>query len=155
MALGVPFFSSMLENTRIKSAASAFAAGLQLARGNAIARNVPIDFAPNGAGWSINPNGSAEVIDSKSPQESSGNQLQIVNASGIARVVFSGLGAAIFRDAGGAAVVANPAIFSFASPNNACVPDGSARCLDVRITPAGQVRVCDPTIVAAGDTRGC
>jgi type IV fimbrial biogenesis protein FimT len=151
LSLAMPSFTSMLENSRIKSAASGFAAGLQTARAHAITKNLTTVFTLNGAGWSISDGGS---IDSKSPDEGGSNKLQFsTTPTGIVTVSFNGFGAATF---GGAAAIANPAIFSFSSANNTCIANGgTARCIDVRVTPAGQVRVCDPSITAAGDTRKC
>jgi type IV fimbrial biogenesis protein FimT len=32
---------------------------------------------------------------------------------------------------------------------------GPLRCLNVNVTPGGQIRICDPKITAANDTRAC
>lgn len=143
LALGMPTFTGMLENTRIKAAASGFASGLQSARAQAISRNATVWFIPDGVGWAISlANNGSSPIDTKAASESSGQQVAV---SAAANVSFDGFG----RPNTAATV-------DFSSPNNACVADsGTARCLRVVLGTQGQVLVCDPAVTTAGDSRKC
>lgn len=162
LVMGMPTLMSVLDSTRIRSAASGFNAGVQFARAQAISRNVAVDFVPvqlGGAltpGWTVSVRGGA-VIESRPVQEGSAQTVQVGNnASGVESITFNGLGAAVFRDSAGAAVTGvNPVVFSFSLPAVACAANGGqVRCLDVRVSTAGQNRLCDPVAVA-GDTRAC
>ncbi|MCC6472780.1 MAG: hypothetical protein IT514_03450, partial [Burkholderiales bacterium] len=38
----------------------------------------------------------------------------------------------------------------------ACAADGGPmRCLNVLVSPGGQIKMCDPAVAATGDTRRC
>ena len=163
MAVGVPAFFSMIDGARIRSAASAFNSGVQLARAQAISRNAAVDFVPaqsGGAltsGWTVSVRSDGALIDSRSSQEGSSPVVLVGNnGSGVVSITFNGLGAAVFRDDTGAAVTGvNPLVFSFSLPDKTCAASGgTVRCLDVRVSPAGQNRLCDP-VAGTGDTRAC
>ncbi len=170
LVLGMPTLNSVLDSSRLKSAASGFSSGIQLARAQAISRNQPVNFLPAisggnlSAGWAIWNTGGTQALESKSVQESSGQQVVVTaldstrSAVDVQSVTFNGLGRATFLDSAGAAVTVNPAVFAFSSRSGACYASngsgGSIRCLDVRVTQAGQIRLCDPQ-VAAGDSRQC
>lgn len=143
LMLGVPAFSVVIENSRIKSAASAFALGLQSARAHAISQNETVSFTPAAGGWSITD--SRGVIEGKTAAESSGNMVAVtITPNAVVNVSFNGLGRP-----------GSAADFDFASPSNSCELDGgNTRCLRVRLSAGGQVRVCDPK-ARAGDTRAC
>lgn len=168
LVMGMPTLMSVLDSARIRSAASGFNAGVQFARAQAISKNVAVDFIPvkiGGAltpGWTVRyrvppPLPEPQEIESRPVQEGSAQTVQVGNnASGVESITFNGLGAAVFRDSAGAAVTGvNPVVFSFSLPTVACAANGGqVRCLDVRVSTAGQNRLCDPVAVA-GDTRAC
>lgn len=168
LMLGMPTLNSVLDGSRLKSAASGFSAGIQLARAQAISRNESVSFLPAiaggalTAGWTVWNTGGSQAIESKSAEESSGQMIQVTSfdstraAVDVQSITFNGLGAATFRDSAGAVVVVNPAVFAFTSNSGACFSSGgSIRCLDVRVTSAGQIRLCDPAVTSASDTRLC
>lgn len=93
----------------------------------------------------------------KGPVETSLNTLNL-NPSQIA-ITFNGLGRLV---AGAAAIVPGQAAaattYQITSPNGACVAaNGNVRCLNLVVQPAGQVRMCDPSLPAAGanDPMAC
>ena len=48
------------------------------------------------------------------------------------------------------------AVLAFSNPSaGACDPTGPMRCLNVQVTVSGEVRLCDPSATAAGDSRKC
>ena len=147
LSLGMPAFTGILESSRTKAAASGFAMGLQRARAEAISRNTLVTFTPSGAGWTTTaPNRDSppliETVDVKAGGESSGGFVTVTPSTA---VVFNGLG----RFPPLAAAVD----FDFSGPSGC---GGEIRCLRVRVSAGGQVRVCDPDqAVTNEDNRSC
>lgn len=171
IALGMPGFTSYLNNTKLRSTAQVFLAGVQKARGEAIQRNANVDFVltdldvsganldptPSNSGnnWMIRTSNLATYIEGKFGAEGSGKAAgeapPVRVAGSVAMITFTNLGATTL----GAA-----ATFQFTNPDGgSCVPAGPMRCLNVVVSPGGQSRLCDPAVsaaaTAAGDTRGC
>jgi type IV fimbrial biogenesis protein FimT len=73
---------------------------------------------------------------------------------GVDGVTFNGFGQTSLL--GGAPMPA-PVRYDFRStPASDCADSGGKmRCLRVMVSPGGQARMCDPAIVAVGDTRTC
>ncbi len=136
LSLGMPAFTGILESSRTKAAASGFAMGLQRARAEAISRNQAVTFTPSGAGWAMSVGGAN--FDTKSSAESSGGQVTVTPDT---PVIFNGLGRAA------------PAVDFDFSGSSGC--SGEIRCLRVRVSAGGQVRVCDPAVTNTADTRSC
>jgi type IV fimbrial biogenesis protein FimT len=66
-----------------------------------------------------------------------------------ADVVFNGLGRTDLAAGALTIQVTNPT-------GGVCVAaSGPMRCLNVVVQPGGQIRMCDPAIATAGDTRKC
>lgn len=176
LAMGLPAFSNAMENSRLRASASAFHAAAQFARSEAIKRNSSVEVilttaAPTagnkdtvalvstltGPNWIVRAQdpGAATFtfLQGRAGHEGGSNATIVVtgsNAAGAAtKVAFDGMGGT------------NPAgavTFSFASTSGACANAsgvGPIRCLDVRVSTTGQTRLCDPTIITAGDSRGC
>jgi type IV fimbrial biogenesis protein FimT len=172
VAMGMPGFKTYLNNTKLRSTAQVFLAGVQKARGEAIQRNANVDFlltnldvsgadlapTPSNAGqnWMIRTSDLATFIESKFGAEGSGKAAgeapPVQIAGSVAVITFTNLGATTL----GAA-----ATFQFTNPDGgSCVSAGGPmRCLNVVVSPGGQSRLCDPAVsaaaTAAGDTRGC
>lgn len=174
MLLGMPAFSSYLQNAKLRSAAENFYAGVQMARAEAVRRNASVqivlttDFpdvtaanttnlsatAPN---WLIRVQDPATLlytfIEGKAGFQGSGQAAgttpQVHVAGSVASVTFSGFGRAD-----------TAATFDFSNPTGgACVKDGGPmRCLRVAVSLGGQGRMCDPAVdpvASPGDTRAC
>ena len=139
LSLGMPAFTGILESSRTKAAASGFAMGLQRARAEAISRNTQVTFTPSGAGWAMSAGGAD--FDTKNFAESSGG---LVTVTPNTAVIFDGFG----RMQPPAAAVD----FDFSGPSGC---GGGIRCLRVRVSTGGQVRVCDPAVTNTADTRSC
>lgn len=151
LVLGIPTMTHFLDSSRLKAATTSFSSGLQYARSQAVSRNERVQFTSNGAGWSVATVAAPLVVlQSRSNTEGGATRVNMAEGSGVASAIFNGLGASIKAD--GTPQV--QLLFSFTSPDNACAPTGPIRCLDVRVSPAGQVRLCDPA-AAAGDSRAC
>jgi len=147
LSLGMPAFTGVLESSRIKAAASGFGMGLQRARVEAISRNTTVWFVPESgvAGWVLSTvSDGSTPFESKPSAESSGNQVTVaIDPTTVTAVSFNSLG----RATAGA-----PVNFNFSGPSGC---SGEIRCLRVRVSAGGQVRVCDPAVTNTADTRSC
>ena len=146
LGLGLPSVSVWMQNTQLRSAAESAQAGLQLARAEAVKRNTFIGFTMAGpdSGWSVDVMNPPQQLQSRSSVEGSGNA-QIATTD--ATIIFDGLGkTSLAADA--TIQVTNPT-------GGLCKPAGDMNCLNVTVSVGGQVKMCDPTVVAAGDTRAC
>ena len=149
LSLGMPAFTGILESSRTKAAASGFAMGLQQARADAISRNTTVWFIPEPgfAGWVLNTANSLTTpapFEAKPSNESSGDRVTVaIDPTTVTAVSFNSLG----RATAGA-----PVNFNFSGPSGC---SGEIRCLRVRVSAGGQVRVCDPAVTNTADTRSC
>ena len=87
--------------------------------------------------WILESSGGAD-FDTKDGGESSGGSVTVTPNTA---VVFNGLGRAA------------PAVDFDFSGFSGC--GGEIRCLRVRVSAGGQVRVCDPAVTNTADTRSC
>jgi type IV fimbrial biogenesis protein FimT len=168
IGLGVPAFGGFLQNAKLGTRSKSFYTGLQLARSEAIRRNLPVEFvltdtplstanvenvavtAANGRNWMVRvqPAASAayQLIEAKSALE--GGDLASLQ-------VLSGTDIISFNGTGGTADGAAQRI-DFSNPvGGLCVPAGPMRCWSIVVGAGGQIRLCDPTVTALGDTRHC
>jgi type IV fimbrial biogenesis protein FimT len=172
LSLGVPAFTTYINNAKLRATAQSFLAGVQQARSEAVRRNANVDFvltnedfagaafatvAPSTSGqnWFIRTSDLATFVEGKYGVEGSGRAAgetsPVQVAGSVSSLTFTGLGSTTLMGA---------ATFSFSNPTGgACAPTGPIRCLDVRVSAGGQARLCDPAVsaaaTAAGDTRGC
>lgn len=172
MALGLPNISVWIQNTQLKTAAEGVVSGLQLARSEALRRNVSVRFSlvdslangcalsATGTSWVVSvadPTGACGVAPSDDPpqivQKKSG-------AEGAPNATVAGVGGttAVFNGLGRLAGVGNLTQINISNPTGgACkAAAGPMRCLGILIGTGGQVRMCDPdpSLVAA-DPRFC
>jgi type IV fimbrial biogenesis protein FimT len=176
--IGLPSMTTYFQNSKIGTAAQAYATGMQVARTEAIRRNLPVEFmltntdvaianiantaapSPTGRSWLVrvfDPALAAFVpIETKAALEGSGQSagstptVAITGSAVAPPAVFNGIVA--FNGFGGTTSeiwldINNPA-------GGACFPAGTMRCLRVRATSGGQIRVCDPQLLL-GDSRAC
>jgi type IV fimbrial biogenesis protein FimT len=168
LAVGLPEASQWTQNTKIRTAAETISNGLQLARGEAVRRNTLVEFvltstdpiaanmpalapATSGPFWVVRKfqTGGYTVADFV---QGGGNEVTSSSAvvSAVdADVVFNGLGRTDLAAGALTIQVTNPT-------GGVCVAaSGPMRCLNVVVQPGGQIRMCDPAIATAGDTRKC
>ncbi|MCV2365473.1 GspH/FimT family pseudopilin [Paucibacter sp. DJ1R-11] len=179
MAVAAPNFSDWLANTRIRTAASAIANGLQLAKAEAVSRNTLVRFqltssltnscaiATTGTNWVVNMINANTVADSVAGQcaaafsdsvaprilhsrpAGDGSTGVQVNAS-VASLVFNGVGRLNPVPAADVTINVSPP-----SASGSCVSaGGDITCLRILISTAGQIRLCNPNL-AAGDPQAC
>jgi type IV fimbrial biogenesis protein FimT len=163
ISLGAPAFIEWNQSQRLRAGAEAILNGIQVARGEAIRRNlaVTVGLEPPSTAWTvceatISPCDSTTVapnfIQNKSAQEASGSAT-ITTTAGANQLTFSALGSLIDNYDGTPRLTQ----VDISYPPALCSADGgSMRCLRVVISPGGSVRMCDPTPgIVAPDTRAC
>lgn len=156
---GMPSFSAWLQNRQIRTAAEAILNGLQLARAEAVRRNHNVEFVLGDASaWRV---GCTPVDGTNCPAsiqervagEGTGNAtLTLSDTTG--SLTFTPLG----RVTTATLAAGKTAIFAIGSSRGTCVADGgSLRCLQVRLSPGGQIRMCDPHLsdTFPDDARAC
>jgi len=172
IALGAPSLAEFLQNQQIRAATEAVVNGMQVARGEAIRRNLAVQLVlePPTSGWTIceatvEPCDSTTlttdatlVIQSRSPDEgtSSANVVPVAAdlVTAAIAVTFSPLGSVVTNFNASPTLTRVDVIKPLPS---VCIADsGSMRCLRVVVTGGGSIRMCDPTPgIVAPDPRAC
>ncbi|MFT7723137.1 MAG: GspH/FimT family pseudopilin [Roseateles sp.] len=182
LALAAPSFSTWIAGTRVRATAESLLAGLQYARSEATTRNTQVRFQLTTSvddGCALSTSGLAWVVDmvdagegdsvagqcGTAPSDTvapsilqvraaaeAGGRVQV--AAGASEIVFNGLGRR--APTGGAAAPAAVAIdVAPAGAERQCVADGGGvTCLRILVSPAGQVRLCNPS-APEGDSQAC
>jgi type IV fimbrial biogenesis protein FimT len=171
IALGLPSFSSWLQSGQIRTLAEAIQNGISLARAEAVNRNTTVRFqltdsmtssclmSTSGTNWVVSlddPEGlchiaasdtiTPRIIQSRASNEGTANAVAAASQSAI---VFSGLGRLTPVPAGNITIdITNP------QGGTCAAVGGPMRCLQIVISPAGNVRMCDPKF-ASTDAQGC
>jgi type IV fimbrial biogenesis protein FimT len=159
-ALAIPGFTQMIQNSRIRAAADSVFSGMQVARAEAVKRNVPVqlDFRGTDSAWSVCTSpaapgacpvpDNATTIQSRSFGDGSSTDVDIVT-SNAGPFVFSGLGSLTSPAPTAANGLVSIDLNSAASPTN-------SRKLRVVIGAGGTVKLCDPALNTSGtDPRRC
>ena len=152
LMVALPNFAAWLQNLQLRAATEAGLNGLQIARAEAIRRNVLVQLAVGpGTGWTVSEAASGAVIQSKVHAEGSANAVVAITPGGSTLVTFTPLGGVGANSDATAAVTQ----LDFTNPTGgSCQPTGPMRCLRVVVTGGGSVKMCDPAL-ASTDPRGC
>jgi type IV fimbrial biogenesis protein FimT len=164
--LALPSMAKFLQNSQIRTAAESLQNGLQLARAEAVRRNTRIEYVlmavdpnvgnvggtPNVAGpnWMVRnfqPGGAYTATDFVQ----GGGTYQspnVVIAAPDATIVFNGFGR---TDLTGTDTIT----ITYPGAGTCIAAGGQVRCLNITIQIGGQIRMCDPSITDATDTRTC
>ena len=152
-ALGLPAYSTWIQNTQIRTAAESVLNGLQTAKNEAIQRNVPVQFRLDNATntqWSVNlftdPTGTP--LRFRPAEEGSPNATVTFTPADANTVTFSSLGRVV-PNADASTSLAQVDIDNLLIP---VVAD--RRNLRIIIPAGGAIRLCDPK-VAGTDPRSC
>ncbi len=176
MALGVPQYATFISNSRLRATAEGVANGLNLARAEAVKRNARVELAftddeplealvnamtasTSGANWVVREwvpsTNSYNFVEGKSGAEGGGRSdglgVLITPVTGGAydgTTTFTGFGALNTAQSISFQV-------TYPSAGLCAAAGGPLRCLNVNVSPGGQIRICDPNVVAANDTRAC
>ncbi|HVS27697.1 MAG TPA: GspH/FimT family pseudopilin [Burkholderiales bacterium] len=171
LVAGFPEMYTFIQNTKIRSYAETISTGMQLARGEAVKRNTRIQFMltnntpnaatlptlaagntgdPTGVNWAVMNYQSTGVYTAADFVQGSDNfsSPNVTVNAGDATIVFNGLGR---ND------LASATTIQVTNPNSGTcfAVGGPMRCLNIVVQSGGQIRMCDPAITTAGDTRKC
>jgi type IV fimbrial biogenesis protein FimT len=151
MSKGLPSYSAWIHNTRIRVAAESVANGLQLARSEALRRNTRVEFVLGPASaWSVGVVAPAEPIQSR-PAAPGSTELTVQRTPEDATTVtFNAMG----RVVGNADGTLTLTSVILDVPTHV-LPADLSRELNVTVSAGGQVRMCDPNVSNAQDTRRC
>lgn len=141
-SLAAPSFSAFIRGGQVRSAAESVQNALQLARATAVQRNERTTFALGaGSAWSVSDAAGATVQQSRAGGEGSAVVTTTLAPAGATSVTFNGFGR-----------VTNPNgnwSLTFSAV-------GTPRTMQIQVSvPGGQIRLCDPDVVADGDPRRC
>lgn len=177
LLLGMPTLTSYLQNQKLRGTVENFLSGIQLAHSEAVKQNLDVDFVftnddpvgadkvtaaatVNGRNWQVRTAtvGNPQYIEGKLGAEgagvsSTGTSPITVSSNGLASIRFNGLGQMKGQT--------TPVLIQFANPNggDCASAGGPMRCLNILVSPGGQIKLCDPALsaaqIAARDSRAC
>jgi len=177
VTLAAPGLGIWLANSQIRATAEALTAGLHQARSEAVSRNARVRFQlvdtlgagcaldAAGTNWVVNldPDNDATAVDracDSVPSDTVAPRILHTRtaaegggatavAGTAATLVFNGLGRPT-------PVPAGNITFDITAPAaGACAAAGGVTCLRVVVSPAGQIRMCNPRFTAAANPQGC
>ena len=148
IAIGMPSYSAWIQNTRIRTAAESIQNGLQVARAEAVKRNVSVQFVlSDGAAWLVGcetvNSACPAIIQSRTAGEGSSGDITLATDAAFT-VVFNNLGT----------VNASPTPFTQVDVDSSVAT--ADRPLRITIGVGGNIRMCDPsTTLSSTDPRKC
>lgn len=185
LMLGLPAFTEMMQNRKLRASAEAVSAGLHAARSEALRLNRPVEFlltdsdpdagsvgGPNitlgGPHWMVRADmggGAYAFVAGRSGREGQNQQDAAAMNVQFAAVIPTDpalpavtANTVTFTSVGRARLTGN-ATFDITNPaGGACRTAGGdepMRCLRVVVSPGGQVRMCDPAVADKTDSRSC
>lgn len=175
MASGLPSFGNWVQSSKIRTTAESIQNGLQLARAQAVSRNALVSFhltdsataacalSAAGANWVVSlddPTGACDaaasdataprLIQMRTAAEGASNVEVDAGSAGVpvTTITFNGMGRVTPLPASAITIALTN------SAGGACAATGPMRCLNVTVSSAGQIRMCDPALPTT-DARGC
>jgi type IV fimbrial biogenesis protein FimT len=151
LTAGLPSYSAWIHNWRIRVAAESMLNGLQLARSEAVRLNTTVAFVlgPD-SGWVVEVVNPPATIQSRSSAQGSPNVQVTTTPAAATRVTFNSLGR-VETNADGSASLASILV----DVPSTVLPASVSRELQVTISMAGSIRMCDPNVTDSGDPRFC
>jgi type IV fimbrial biogenesis protein FimT len=181
MAWAIPSYSNWIQNTKIRNMAESIVNGLQLARSEAIGRNAQVQFvltaanatsareddnlatlgSDTGTNWIVRailppvgglPNYAyvSGGIGAEGANNATVQAGDMAITGGTSAVTFNGFGRLMTTNDDASGPIRKICIRSSALS----VANG-ARILEIDIGTAGQIKMCDPSLTGATDTRRC
>jgi type IV fimbrial biogenesis protein FimT len=175
MASGLPSFSNWIQSGKIRTTAESIQNGLQLARAQAVARNALVSFhltssataacalSSSGSNWVVSLDDPTGACDAAASDETAPRLIQMRTAAEgasnvevdagsagtpVTTITFNGMGRVTPLPAAAITIALTNSV------GGACAAAGPMRCLNVTVSTAGQIRMCDPALPAT-DARGC
>ena len=183
LGLGLPSISLYLQSSKLASAANAYLSGVQMARQEAIRRNVQVQFvltdtpvntadlanvvvpSITGRSWVVRATDPSVVppappayllVETKAAVEGafSVTAAPSVQITGNSSLnVFTGV-----IPFNGFGATSDQSSYTLSMQNlagGACAPSGPMHCPRIEIPSGGLVHLCDPSVTLASDTRSC
>ena len=151
LVIGLPSYSAWIANTQIRAAAEATLNGMQLARAEAVRRNVNVEFVFGAtSAWTVREAAAGTVVQTRGAGQGSTGVTVVRTPAAATIVTFNSLGRVV-ANAGGTATLTQ-ADFDVAVARLAA---SSSRNLRVVVNAGGNVRMCDPTVTDVTDPRIC
>ena len=148
MMAALPSFRIWIQNTQVRTAAEGIFNGLQLARAEAVRRNVKTELElASGSGWTLKVVTTGEVIQTRPASEGSDSAVITIKPDGATKASFDGTGR-ITTNGDASAPITEIKIDTNAIP----AADTGELC--VAVGAAGLLKLSDPA-VSSGDTRAC
>ena len=160
--VAVPSFGRFLQNQQIRVAGDAILNGLQVARAEAMRRNLSVQVAVNvpATGWTVSESASGAPIQSRTHEEGSPNAVVATTPGGTTTITFTPLGG-VTSNADGSLPVSQFDV-RFDNPGLVCQTTMSQgvgqRCLRILVSGGGNTRMCDPAVrndLLPPDPRAC
>lgn len=152
LTMGLPSFTAWIQKGQIRTAAETIQAGLVLARAEAVRRNTKVSFSMPGpdSSWTVAVVNPAQTLQARTGAEGTTNAVITVAAP-------NALPVAVEFDGLGRSNLAANLLIQVTNPTGGACGSGltDMRCLNIQVTPGGTVRMCDPQVATAGDTRKC
>ncbi|MBB5019801.1 type IV fimbrial biogenesis protein FimT [Chitinivorax tropicus] len=146
--IALPEASVWLANSKTRTIAEGYMNGLQIARNEAIKRNIPIQFEiQNTGGWTVSVVSTNEVVQKSVTGTSASIKFSVIAKDNKTKVIYNGLGALV--DSGNAIQELD------FSPTS--ISTGKSTPVRVVISnPSGSVKMCLPSsALPTGDPRKC
>lgn len=157
-ATALPTFTEFIRRGQLQASVEAVLNGVQLARSEAVRRNERVTFALGAAGtgvadagdsaWLVRDSTNATIQQSRTSGEGGSEVVVTLTPAGASEVTFNGFGRVI-QSVNGVPIPPQLSQLAFTLA-------GTQQTVRLEIeNPGGQVRLCDPAIIAAGDPRRC
>lgn len=151
MAVGLPSYRAWIQNTQIRTAAESVLSGMQLTRNEAVRRNINVQLVLGAqSSWTISVPSTAEQIQARDFSAGSRNVTVTPTPGAATTITFSSLGRVV-ANADASAIITQ---LDFGVPA-AILSATESRDLRIRVGAGGDVRMCDPKVTDASDTRFC
>jgi len=157
IAVGLPSYTAWIQNTQIRTAAESVLNGMQLARNEAVRRNLNVQLVLGAqSSWTVSvpnpppPTPAPEVIQTRDLSAGSKTVTVTKTPGAATTITFSALGRVV------ANADATPSItqLDFDVPTT-ILSAAESRDLRIVIGAGGNVRMCDPNVIVVTDTRYC
>jgi type IV fimbrial biogenesis protein FimT len=158
LAIAAPLYREWIENTKIRTTAESVKSGLNIARAEAVRLNASVELqlaAGTSSNWTVACTAASAtcpaVIQTRTRAEggSTAITVAVANTAATDRIIrFNNLGRMIWpTPTAGTRININVDTTSLTA--------AQSRDLRVAVDVGGGVRLCDPSVVTAGDTRTC
>lgn len=152
LALGLPAFSTFMQNQRVRNTADAVLNGMQLARSEAIRRNRPVEFKlDTQGGWVVSVpsiSGDAGKVQERPAAENGGSVGITAESGGATTITFDAMGGPTTNADNTNAI--RTLVFTPSSTSSA------TRTLKIVVSVSGTIRMCDPSSdLPSTDPRRC